>query len=89
MNRIEVDDSLDMPLDRGIRRYVIVLRREGVETFESCEGGQGHAFTEPTVRFHGNGAEGYRAFAAAMSNGLPVLSLRRYFQVTDGWLEGP
>ena len=23
-----------------------------METFESCEGGMGHAFLEPTVRFH-------------------------------------
>jgi hypothetical protein len=89
MNSIDVDDSLDMPLDHGIRRYVMVLRKEGVETFESCEGGQGHAFTEPTVRFHGNAAEGYRAFTAAMNYGLLVFSLRRSYQVIDGWLEGP
>ncbi|MEX2125742.1 MAG: hypothetical protein WD795_17775 [Woeseia sp.] len=89
-------DSLDdydieggMPLDQGIRRYVLVLRAQGIETFESCEGGDGHAFLEPTVRFHGNGQEGYRAFAAAMNYGLPVFSLRRYYNVSEGQLEGP
>lgn len=33
--------------------------------------------------------EGYRAFAIAMDYGMPVLSLRRFYHVTDGWLEGP
>lgn len=39
------------PLDDGIREIVIVLVKNGVETFESCEGGPGHAFPEATVRF--------------------------------------
>jgi hypothetical protein len=34
----------DMPLDAGIRRYVAALRSGGIETFESCEGGEGHPF---------------------------------------------
>jgi len=47
-------------LDPGIARYVEVLRLAGVETYESCQGGpdperpdRGHAYPEPTVRFHG------------------------------------
>lgn len=80
---------VDLELDPGVRRYVLALRAAGVETFESCQGGAGHAFPEPTVRFHGNAAEGYRAFTAAMNRGLPVLSLRRYYQVNNGWLDGP
>ncbi len=28
---------------------VEVLRAAGVETFESCEGGAGHSYPEPTV----------------------------------------
>lgn len=78
-----------MPLDPGIRRYVLILRGQGIETFESCQGGDGHVFPEPTVRFHGNSVEGYRAFTAAMNYGLPVSALRRYYQVIDGQLEGP
>jgi hypothetical protein len=85
----DFESGLDMQLDPGIRHFVIVLRQGGVETFESCEGGDGHAFAEPTVRFHGTSVEGYRAFALAMENGLPVLGLKRAFQVNDGWLEGP
>ena len=79
----------EMPLDPGIRRYVLILRAQGIETFESCQGGNGHSFPEPTVRFFGNSHEGYRAFTAAMNYGLPVLSLRRYYQVVDSQLEGP
>src|SRR5690606_910681 len=76
-------------LDPGIRAYVETLRSEGVETFESCEGSPGHSFPEPTVRFHGNAVEGYRAFTAAMNRGLPVSELSRYYQVSNGQLEGP
>lgn len=81
--------GLDLALDAGIRRYVLALREAGIDTFESCQGGKGHCFPDPTIRFNGNSAEGYRAFTAAMNCGLPVLSLRRYFQVVAGWLEGP
>ena len=76
-------------LDDGIRQYVSALMREGVETFESCEGGEGHCFPEPTVRFHGGQHEGYRAFSVAIMLGLPVFSLRRYYSVTDNQLEVP
>ena len=38
-------------LDPGIERAVNLLREARVETFESCEGGAGHAFPEPTIRF--------------------------------------
>ena len=68
-------------LDSGIREKVGILVRAGVETFESCQGGVGHCFTEPTIRFHGGSAEGFRALAVAMDNGLKVISLRRYWSI--------
>ncbi len=37
-------------LDPGIRRYVGALAAAGVETFESCEGGEGHAFQVTDLR---------------------------------------
>jgi hypothetical protein len=77
------------PLDAGIAGAVLALRDAGVETFESCEGGVGHAYAEPTVRFHGNRAEGLRALAAAMNAGLPVVELRRVWTVNDGEPTGP
>lgn len=75
--------------DRGIRYAVKILRDAGIETFESCEGGEGHAFAEPTVRFHGGREEGFRALAAALAASLPVAELRRYWQVVDGEPRGP
>lgn len=79
----------DPPLDPGIQAAVLALLAAGVETFESCQGGAGHAYPEPTVRFHGNRAEGYRALAAALSSGLPVTALRRVWPVLDGEPTGP
>lgn len=79
----------ECPLDRWIAYAVKVLRDSGVETYESCQGGSGHSFREPIVRFHGGTAEGYRAAAIAMQNGLPVVAVRRFWRVIDGELEGP
>ena len=69
-------------LDEGIQPYVATLREHGIETFESCQGGEGHCFPEPIVRFHGDESEGWKALAIAMQNGpLPVLALRRAWSV--------
>lgn len=76
-------------LDSGIASYVLSLRADGVETFESCEGGNGHSYTEPTIRFHGNLSEGFRALAAAQRHNLPVFSLRRTWPIIDGEPTGP
>jgi hypothetical protein len=79
----------DSPLDPGIAAAVEALQAAGVETFESCEGGEGHAYPEPTVRFHGGQAEGFRALSAAMVVGLPVAKLRRVWPVLDNEPTGP
>lgn len=71
------------PLDPGITWIVSILREAGIETYESCEGGVGHAYAEPTVRFHGESAEGFRALSVALENDLPVVSLRRVWSVVD------
>lgn len=76
-------------LDPGISRYVAILRSQGIETCESCEGGPGHSFPEPTVNFFGQAGEGLRAVAAAMAYGLPVIELRRTWDVQDSELVGP
>lgn len=81
--------STERPLDDGIKDAVILLQRNGVETFESCEGGMGHSFHEPTIRFHGDGSEGFRVLALAQQNGLRVDQLRRYYQVQNGEPAGP
>ena len=42
-----------LPVDAGIVRAVRILRSAGIPTYESCEGGEGHAFAEPTIKFGG------------------------------------
>jgi len=81
--------QFEMPLDPGIERAVRVLMGAGVETFESCQGGSGHAYPEPTVRFHGERSAGWRALTAAQEAGLQVLALRRTWPVNDGEPNGP
>lgn len=76
-------------LDDGIRQAVLLLRKNGVETVESCEGGAGHAYPEPTVRFAGGKAEGYRALSVALQLGLKVSELRRVWPVLDYEPTGP
>lgn len=77
------------PVDAGIEAIVRVLWENGVETFESCEGGPGHSFLEPTVRFHGGHAEGFRALGVALQHGLRVAHLRRYWAIENGEPHGP
>jgi hypothetical protein len=88
-----MDPSIAMPhdsiLDPGIRRYVETLVAESVETFESCQGGEGHSYLEPTVRFHGDRSEGFRALAIAARKRLPVSALRRIWTIIDGEPTGP
>ena len=79
----------DPPLDDGIAPFVRALVDGGVETFESCEGGSGHAYPEPTVRFHGDHAEGFRALSVAMRANLPVAGLRRVWPINGGEPTGP
>lgn len=77
------------PLDKGIEKEVNILFSNGIETFESCEGGEKHPYPVPTIRFHGDNTEGFKAFAIAMQNGLDVVSLRRVWETIDGELTGP
>ena len=77
------------PIDKGIARAVRLLWENGVETFESCEGGPGHSFPEPTIRFFGGQAEGFRALSVALVHKLPVADLRRYWNIQDGEAIGP
>ena len=83
------DDCDYDSLDAGIRDYVRILRKAGIETYESCEGGEGHAYPEPTIRFHGERGEGFRAISVAFDYALPVACLRRVWVVQDGELVGP
>ena len=65
------------------------MNAAGVGTFESCQGGKNHCYPEPTVRFHGQASEGFRALAAALQAGLPVVALRWVWIVQDNEPTGP
>ena len=83
------EEEFDPPLDPGIARAVLVLRAAGIYTYESCQGGPGHCFPAPTVRFTGGRAVGLRAMAAIMETDLPTAELRRVWSVIDQELDGP
>lgn len=84
------DESLlDLPLDAGIRKAVLILNAAGIETYESCEGGEGHSYAEPTVRFYGEPEAGFRALAIALTYGLPVVKIGRIWTIQDGEPHGP
>ncbi len=85
----EVQREYSPPLDAGIARAVEVLNAAGIETYESCQGGPGHAYAEPAVRFYGDKSEGFRALDVALKHGLPVQSVRRFWSVIDGEPVGP
>jgi hypothetical protein len=68
---------------------VTALNEGGIDTFESCEGGTGHAYPEPTVRFQGGLAAGWKALSVAQEKGLPVAELRRVWPLLDGEPTGP
>lgn len=84
-------DEIEMykALDKGIARAVFVLRRAGLETYESCESGDGHCYPEPTVRFDGSQWEGFYALVVCAFHVLPVSTLRKIWTIEDGDLEGP
>src|SRR4051812_28308192 len=83
------DPSDDNQLDAGIKTHVEILLTAGIETFESCQGGAGHCYPQPTIRFHGDRSEGFKALAVAMQNGLLVSELRRVWPINDGEPTGP
>ena len=81
-------------LDPGIRQAVWALRREGIETNESCEGGPGHAYPVPTVAFSGSRGQGFRALEIVLRPSVQadigqLHALRRVWSIVDGEPEGP
>lgn len=79
----------DPPLDPEIKDYVEILNKEGIETFESCQGGKDHSYPEPTIRFYGEFSEGFRAFSIACQYNFPISSLQRIWIVIEKELTGP
>jgi len=78
-----------LKLDPGIKREVKILRDNGISTTESCQGGIGHAYPEPTITFNGSREEGWKALSIAMAHDLKVQSLRRSWTILEGEAVGP
>jgi hypothetical protein len=68
-------------LDEGIKHYVEVLQKAGVETCQSCQGGPGHTYLEPTIEFGGGSGAGLHALSVAITHNFPVSELRRVWRV--------
>jgi hypothetical protein len=69
-------------VDSGIRMAVEILNKHGFKTFESCQGGKGHFFHEPTVRFEGSEFDCIKAYEICQAEGLPVYEVKRIFRKT-------
>lgn len=80
----KIDPIEEVKLDEGIKPIVLLLQSHDVETFESCQGGIGHCFPEPTVRFYGDKYEGLRVAHLCLKNDLPIQQIRRSFDICDG-----
>lgn len=69
-------------IDEGIREAVKILSENGFDTFESCEGGEGHSFDLPIVRFNGNIKNCKQAYTLCENAGLNILTCERVFRKT-------
>jgi hypothetical protein len=58
---------------------VEILNTHGFKTFESCQGGEGHCYAEPTVRFFGSDFDLIRAYEICQSYRLNVYEAKRVF----------
>lgn len=74
-------------LDPIIKDAVILLNKYGYKTFESCQGGDGHCYPEPTVRFFGDEFDLIRAYELCSIHGLNVFNAKRVYRKTDVYSE--
>lgn len=70
-------------LDPGIAPAVEILNNHGFKTFESCQGGEGHIFPRPTVRFYGSEFDLIRAYEFCECYRLNVYEAKRVFCKQD------
>lgn len=69
------------PLDVGIIRIVRILKEEGIETQQSCEGGEGHSYDWPSVDVSG---QPWRALDLCNTYGLPVHQISELHRIEQG-----
>lgn len=74
-------------LDPGIRFAVRVLHARGIETGQSCEGGNGHSYVRPTIELQagcGSDVQGFAALAALETFGLEVSEISLVWPIDRG-----
>lgn len=76
-------------IDEGIKHEVEILYMNWINTIESCQGGEGHCFPKPTVRFSGDISEGFKALDVALKHNLFVTDLRRVWSIINREPDGP
>ena len=79
-------------LDPGIRDAVIALRGRGIETLDSCQGGEGHALIWPMVSFDSGEEDALSAFRFMIERGFPADRLHKaWYHCPDCYpeLSGP
>ena len=73
-------------LDPLIRPVVELLNAHGFKTYESCQGGEGHCYQEPTVRFFGSEFDLIRAYEICKCYNINVYEAKRVFIKEDVYL---
>ena len=74
-------------MDPGIVLAVRTLRRAGVRTVWSCEGGTGHPHPLPTITFKGDVTEAQRVIRIAREARLGPRALRRLWELQQAGAE--
>jgi hypothetical protein len=86
MNNYDIDK--DKNLDEQIKPIVELLRKYGFNTYESCQGGEGHAFPQPTIRFEGDEFDLIRAYELCEHFGYrPSEVSRVYWKVPLSYID--
>jgi len=73
-------------LDAGIRLAVRVIHAAGIDTCQSCQGGEGHAYDQPSIDLcaSGHDARGFAVLSALTDYGLDVAELQLVWNVKNG-----
>lgn len=79
--------TLPSGIDDLILPAVKILNIHGFKTFESCQGGDGHAFFEPTIRFEGSEFDLIRAYEICEIYQLPVFEIKRVYRKTPVYVD--
>jgi hypothetical protein len=86
LRNMMMPETFYQELDPGIRFAVRVLHAGGFETCQSCQGGKGHAYFEPTIDLiaRDDDAIGFGALATLRDYGLPLNGVAIVWPIANG-----